>query len=260
MQSKKRTALMLFAFGLVVMTLLSTPTRSNDIPSALDWRDNGGNFVTAIKDEGSCESCWAFSAAAMTESYYAIQNSLSDPEIDLSEQALISCSGDGSCSTGGDMGEALNYVRDKGLPPEACFPYEGEQNACNLCDDWKSKVTKIPGWSWVDEEQADDEAIKSALMKGPVTAWFHVHSEFEDYTDGVYKCEGDYVGDHFVLLIGWDDSEGAWIAKNNWGTDWGEEGFFKIAYDACGIGQWVAQVKNGDDDDDDDDQGCGCGG
>jgi len=237
---------------LVALAALAT---ADDLPASLDWRDNNGNFVTAPKDEGDCASCWAFAAAALAESYNAIENGDANPTIDLSEQTLVSCAGDGSCTSGGDIGQALDFVSNTGLPPESCFPYEGEQESCNRCADWESNVTKIPGWSWVDQDQASDEAIKRALVNGPVTAWFHVHSELEDYTSGVYKCQGDYVGDHFVLLIGWDDSQGAWIAKNNWGTDWGENGFFEIAYDACGIGQWVAQVSQnaGDDDDADDD-------
>lgn len=250
---------MLVAVGLTFMLLLSATTQSSDIPSSFDWRDNGGNFVTPVGDEGSCASCWAFAATGLVESWYAIQNDITDPEINLSEQTLISCSHDGSCSHGGNIGQALDLIRDDGLPPEDCFSYEGEQDACNRCDDWKSKVTKIPGWSWVDEDNANDEAIKRALMKGPVTAWFHAHSDFESYTGGVYQCEGEVEADHFVLLIGWDDSEGAWLAKNSWGSDWGEGGFFKIAYDVCDIGQWVAQV-GGDDSDEDDDQACGCGG
>ncbi len=218
-----------------------------DLPSSLDWRDNGGNFVTSPKHEGSCASCWAFAAVGMTESWYAIKNGIANPEIDLSEQTLVTCSHDGDCTRGGNMGMALDYIRDTGLPDENCFPYEGKLDSCDRCDDWKSNVTNIPGWSWVDKTHANDELIKRALMKGPVTAWFHVHSDFYEYTGGVYKCEGEKQADHFVLLIGWDDSEGAWIAKNNWGTDWGEGGFFKMAYDVCGIGQWVAQV-DGDSD------------
>ncbi len=258
-ESTKRHWGVSLAMGLAMVILFSGNTKSNDIPSALDWRDNGGNFVTPPGDEGDCASCWAFAAAGMTESWYAIKNDIDNPTIDLSEQTLISCSSDGSCTHGGDMGEALDFIRDTGLPTEDCFPYEGEQDSCNRCDDWKSIVTKIPGWSWVDEDKAEDDDIKRALMNGPVTAWFHEHSEFEEYSSGVYKCEGDYIGDHFVLLIGWDDSDNAWIAKNNWGTDWGDGGYFKIAYGTCGIGQWVAQVGDRNDADDDD-QGCGCGG
>ncbi len=248
----------IFPALLISVILFLGSVDSGDLPSALDWRDNGGNFVTPARDEGSCASCWAFAAVGMAESYHAIQNNITAPTIDLSEQTLVSCSHDGSCTHGGDMGEALDFIRDTGLPDEDCFPYEGEQDSCNRCDDWKSSAVKIPDWSWVNEDSASDEAIKRALMKGPVTAWLHVHSEFEGYSDGVYKCEGEYEADHFVLLIGWDDSDGAWIAKNSWGANWGANGFFKIAYDVCGIGQWVARVGGDDEDDNDDEESC-CG-
>ncbi len=218
-----------------------------ELPSSLDWRDNGGNFVTPPKSESSCASCWAFAAVGMTESWYAIKNGITNPEIDLSEQTLVSCSHDGDCTRGGNMGDALDFIRDTGVPSEDCFPYIGELDSCGRCDDWESDVVKIPGWSWVDKTEANNELIKLALMKGPVTAWFHVHSDFSNYQGDVYQCEGEKQTDHFVLLIGWDDSDGAWIAKNNWGTNWGENGFFRMSYDVCGIGQWVAQIDTDTD-------------
>ena len=254
------TGLFLTALLIGVLSIGATDTTS--LPQSLDWRDNNGNFVTTPKDEGDCASCWAFAAAAMTESYTAIENGDTDPTIDLSEQALISCSHDGSCSRGGDTGTALDYIRDKGIPDEDCFPYEGAQDDCGkICDDWESRVTKIPGWSWATKDDADTDAIKQALEKGPVTSWMHLMSDFENYTGGVYHCESsEHLGDHFVLLVGWDDADGAWIAKNNWGTDWGDGGFFKIAYGVCGIGQWAARVGGHNAGDDDDDEQCGCGG
>jgi C1A family cysteine protease len=215
------------------------------LPASLDWRNNGGNFVTSTsKEQGQCDSCWAFAATAMTESYYAITNKISNPTIDLSQQTLISCAQDGSCTYGGNIGQALDFIRDQGLPDESCFPYKGQQEDCGMrCADWASGAVKIPGWTWVDEDKADDEAIKRALMSGPVTAYFHEDSTFDAYTGGVYECPGERTdGNHFVLLIGWDDSAGAWIAKNSYGPGWGENGFFRIAYCTCGIGQWVAQV------------------
>ncbi len=81
-----------------------------DLPGSFDWRDNGGNFVTSPKDEGSCASCWAFAAAGMVESWCAIKNGITNPDTDLSEQTLISCSHDGSRTHGGDMGEALDFI------------------------------------------------------------------------------------------------------------------------------------------------------
>ena len=53
---------------------------------------------------------------------------------------------------------------------------------------------------------------------------------------GVYQhVSGGYAGGHCVSLIGYDDAQGCWIAKNSWGTDWGESGYFKIAYGQCRI-------------------------
>lgn len=215
------------------------------LPASLDWRDHGGNFVTSTsKEQGLCDSCWAFAATAMAESYYAISHRISNPTIDLSQQTLISCADDGSCTNGGNIGQALDFIRDQGLPDESCFPYKGEQEGCDArCADWAAGAVTIPGWAWVDEDTVDDEAIKHALMNGPVTAFFHEDSGYDAYTGGVYKCEGERTeGSHFVLLIGWDDAAGAWIAKNSYGPNWGENGFFRIAYGTCGIGQWVAQV------------------
>ena len=39
-----------------------------------------------------------------------------------------------------------------------------------------------------------------------------------------------------VSLIGWDDNKitdggtGAWLAKNSWGTNFGENGYFYVSY------------------------------
>lgn len=56
------------------------------------------------------------------------------------------------------------------------------------------------------------------------------------YTSGVYTSTtcGNTPADvnHAVLAVGYgtDPESGLdyWIVKNSWGTDWGDEGFFKI--------------------------------
>ena len=49
--------------------------------------------------------------------------------------------------------------------------------------------------------------------------------------------------DHAVALVGWDDSNNAWLLKNSWDVDWGEQGYMWIAYDSNGVGQYAAWVE-----------------
>jgi KDEL-tailed cysteine endopeptidase len=52
--------------------------------------------------------------------------------------------------------------------------------------------------------------------------------------------------DHAVLLVGYgeDSIRGPfWIAKNCWGPDWGEKGFFKIARDTEKGGQGTCGIN-----------------
>jgi len=75
--------------------------------------------------------------------------------------------------------------------------------------------------------------IQNAILKsGPVQATFYVFEDFPDYTSGVYRrTSTEYDGIHTVRLLGWgvDSAEGPyWIAANEWSTQWGEEGTFRI--------------------------------
>jgi len=197
------------------------------LPSSIDWRSHGGSFVTAIKNQGSCGSCWAFSMAGALESYAMRTENKPGANIDLSEQVMLSCSGVGSCQ-GGQMD--ASFIKSPGLPPESYYPYTGTNGSCSsAAAGWQKVAKKVAAWNSVP---ASTPALKQALVQhGPLPTAFYVYEDFMYYKSGVYThTTGSQVGAHAVLIVGYDDAGQYFVVKNSWGTGWGENGFFKIAY------------------------------
>ena len=96
------------------------------------------------------------------------------------------------------------------------------------------KATNIGGLT-------DPTAIQMEIMRGgPVETGFTVYSDFYSYKSGVYThTYGQELGGHAVKIIGWgqtaDGMTNYWIVANSWGTSWGMDGFFQIAFGECGI-------------------------
>ena len=211
-------------------------------PVSLDWRNKGGDFVTPIRNQGSCGSCWAFATTAALESATLIAQNWSGADLNLAEQTLVSCSGAGDCG-GGYIGSASNYIRNTGLPLEACFLYkalDSNDNPPVTCDqaclNWWNSTYKIDSYSGVS---ATVDAIKNALnTSGPLVTTMAVYNDFFSYSGGVYThVTGGLAGYHAILIVGYDDPGQYFIVKNSWGPGWGgaagygaERGYFMIAY------------------------------
>lgn len=207
------------------------------LPALLDWRNFGGNWITSVKDQGNCGSCWAFATTALLEAMVKISKHMSQ-DIDLSEQMLLSCSNAGDCVLGGYEYKAANYIKSTGIPNESCYPYSARKTSCNPCAGWAARVVRITSWSWVSTSTS---GIETALQSGPVTSWMAVYSDFYHYRSGVYQptAGASYQGGHFVVIVGYNHVERYWICKNSWGTGWGESGFFRIKMGTSGIGDQV---------------------
>ncbi len=221
--------------------LLSLPP-INSLPAKFDWRDHQGNWVTPVKDQGQCGSCWDFSAVGQIESWWMIHNANPDSMIDLSEQFILSCSNAGTCADGGWMHEALEFVKFNGVPPEACFDYRAVDGipCSEACADWKDHTVTIPGWGWITYGKIIVDNIKSAVYRNPVSAAFTVYSDFYSYHSGVYEhVFGEVEGGHAIVIVGWDDEEQSWICKNSWGKDWGQNGYFRIKWGDSEMGDFV---------------------
>jgi C1A family cysteine protease len=209
---------------------LITAPEGMSLPASFDWRTQGG--VTPVKSQGNCGSCWAFCATAAFESQIMIYSGL---EEDLSEQAVVVCNPNGDDCGGGWMETAYDLFVSQGATRESCMPYHGvdaEPCATASCD----VAAYLDSYYYVDETV---EAIKTAMLGGPVACAIAVCGGFDSYTGGCYEEDCTEIN-HGVLLVGWDDDmcggQGAWIMKNSWGPDWGDEGYMYIKYGTSHIG------------------------
>ncbi len=214
-------------------TTLSAPLVSAATPSSLDWRNNLGNYVTPIRDQGACSACWAFATIAALESKVLITKSQTGVDINLSEQTLISCSGAGNC-TGGTSSIASNYLQDTGVPGEISYPYTATDGNClNAGANWQKVTYKISQWNYIATGSPPTiDTIKNALYTyGPLVTGMNVYDDLFWYIGGVYShVSGLLRAYHNILIIGYDDTNKYFIVKNSWGTGWGESGYFRIDY------------------------------
>lgn len=205
------------------------PQPDPSLPIYWNWLALGK--VTPIKNQASCGSCWAFGSIAALESAYLIATG---NMTDLAEQDLVSCCnycwGDpaGGCE-GGYMYKAYDYLRDTGAISEECFPYVAQNISCNYSTCLRAKIS---GWLGITP---DLQALQRAVYEQPIPAAFYVYNDFYYYKSGVYSHvekgkPKPPVGGHAICIIGWDNSNSCLIVKNSWGTGWGEDGFFRIAY------------------------------
>lgn len=218
--------------------------RNAAAPPSADWREKGA--VTPVKDQGSCGSCWAFSAIGNIEAVWKLAG---NPLTPLSEQMLVSCDNvDGGCE-GGLMDDAFDWIVNshKGeVYTEESYPYTsggGSTASCQLNGEVGAIVT-----GHVDVEN-DENAIAAYLAEhGPLSIAVDA-STWQFYFGGVMSLCFSQQLNHGVLLVGYDDTANPpyWIVKNSWGPTWGEEGYIRIekGKNACMMKEYVCSATVG---------------
>lgn len=195
-------------------------------PAAFSWGNKDGhNWLTAIKNQGSCGSCWAFAACGAFEARERIRTGQWNLFIDVAEQNMVSCWHD--CNAW-DLYSTLENFRVNGCPGESCFPYtstSGSVAPCaNRCTDWDTRAYYVTSHGyWY---MPGVTAIKNEILaNGPLPVWMMIYTDFYSYVGGIYQqTSGVQEGGHFVVVYGWDDATNCWLVKNSWGTGWGETG------------------------------------
>jgi len=128
--------------------------------------------------------------------------------------------------------------------PEASFAWTDAAHMEN------GYILTMPSVDYPEYWEMDMKIVKQAVMDyGAVgMSYFAYHTE-PFYVENAYQYVNQYVDtNHAVTIVGWDDTipaeafgitppgDGAWLVRNSWGEDWGQNGYFWLSYYDLSIG------------------------
>lgn len=210
---------------------------STVLPATVDLRSND----SPIQDQGQLGSCTGNAIAGMID----LIDKKNKKNLQVSrlfiyyQERLIE--GTVNYDSGAYIRDGMSAVHNYGAPLETVWPYiinrfATRPSTAAYSDAALRKVTSY-------QKCLNFTAVKTALSQGyPVAVGFDVYQSFESSATaatGIMTYPNVYreqlLGGHAVALEGYYDNfrgtgKGYFIARNSWGTSWGDHGYFYMPY------------------------------
>ena len=226
-------------------TLLNNTINVTTPPSRFDLRDWG--WVSPVRNQGHMGSCWTFGMTGTLESALLKAAGITT---DFSENNMqntmitYSIYGDKDLDEGGANIIGAAYLLSwLGAFTQDADTYDEMGKISPLIT--TNKDIHVQDIMFTpNNEIPNGTQLKEAIMKyGSIDVSYFAEKYFYNpETFAHYVDEDDISPDHEVSIVGWDDNfpkekfkitppgDGAWIVKNSWGTEWGDNGYFYISY------------------------------
>ena len=240
--------------------IMQTAERSCTLPDVTRHdtlgRRNSGLLVD-VQNQGQCGSCWAFAATSGFSDLRGLSSGRKGEllSFEYAAKCVKTPSNNGCC--GGYINYAAEHFKKVGTVSSQCLSYSlakyfrGVRNrnafkaahpltcstSCSDGSPLNPANIKLVNYGYFNGK--DDNAIMNQLQSGPVVVAMTVPCPFFNYGCGIYcnkvvhtasQCR--YVGNrHAVEIVDYGTSDTGvdfWVIKNSWGTNWGEDGYFRI--------------------------------
>lgn len=216
--------------------------QAKTMAAQVDWRDQG--YVTDVKDQGQCGSCWAFGAIASLE---AAQFEKHGSTVQMSDQQVVDCDNQNSGCNGGWYDTAWQYIKEEGgVTTTAAYPYHAKDETCKASQhNFVSTVSGCyggPNYYCDNGGKVGDEAVLKEMLNDRPIAVAVDATPFQLYHSGLLDCRSFHQLNHAVFAVGYgtEGSDDYWIIKNSWGGAWGEDGYVRVKAggNPCGVADY----------------------
>lgn len=205
------------------------------LPTNVDLRVN----CSAIENQGNLGSCTGNAIAGIIE--FLCRRAKKNTDVSrlfIYYQERV-YEGTVGIDSGAYIRDGIKAVNKIGVPTETLWPYNINRFAVRPSQ--AAYINAATRKAVAYQRCINFSAVKAAIAQGyPVVVGFDVYESFESGTwwqptgTGIMpypdKNTEMLLGGHAVALVGYNDTTNTFIARNSWGTSWGQQGYFYMPY------------------------------